>query len=139
MDHRAFVATPAHIRDVCPFLGVLRELTCRTVAVLDLLKTPEEHGADRSGGIVRAMHRDGVRERPGRPAHRAGGPAFDLVVSKLRRPVIRRGTVPRFSLIDRLARDDLSPMVSVIARRAMGNDAVGRGATAPWLHGCRGQ
>ena len=66
------------------------------------------------------MHRGGVRERPGRPAHRAGGPAFDLVVSKLRRPVIRRGTVPRFSLIDRLARDDLSPIVSAVAPAGYG-------------------
>ena len=66
------------------------------------------------------MHRSGVRERPGRPAHRAGGPAFDLVVSKLRRPVIRRGTVPRWSLIDRLARDDLRPIVSVVAPAGYG-------------------
>jgi hypothetical protein len=64
------------IRGACQFLGVLHELTCRTVAVRDLFKTPEEH-------------------------------EFDLAGSKLRRPVVRRGTVPRSSLIDRLARDDL--------------------------------
>ena len=66
------------------------------------------------------MNRSGVRERPGRPAHRAGGPVFDLVVSKLRRPVVRRGTVPRWSLIDRLARDDLRPIVSVVAPAGYG-------------------
>ena len=66
------------------------------------------------------MNRSGVRERPGRPAHRAGGPVFDLVVSKLRRPVVRRGTVPRWSLIDRLAGDDLRPIVSVVAPAGYG-------------------
>ena len=66
------------------------------------------------------MSHRGVRERPGRPAHRAGGPVFDLIVSKLRRPVVRRGTVPRWSLIDRLARDDLCPIVSVVAPAGYG-------------------
>jgi LuxR family maltose regulon positive regulatory protein len=66
------------------------------------------------------MNRSGVHERPTRPAHPAGGPAFDLVVSKLRRPVVRRGTVPRWSLIDRLARDDLSQIVSVVAPAGYG-------------------
>src|SRR5262252_10288132 len=60
------------------------------------------------------MSGSGVRERPS-PAHGAGGPAFDLVVSKLRRPPVRPGTVLRASLIDRLARDDLRPVVSVVA------------------------
>ena len=66
------------------------------------------------------MSHRGVRERPGRLAHRAGGPVFDLVVSKLRRPVVRRGTVRRWSLIERLARDDLRPIVSVVAPAGYG-------------------
>jgi len=61
----------------------------------------------------------GIRGRPGL-AHRAGGPAFDLVVSKLRRPPARPGAVLRSSLIDRLARDDLRPVVSVVAPAGYG-------------------
>ena len=58
-------------------------------------------------------------ERVG-PAQRAGGPAFDLVVSKLRRPPTRPGTVGRSSLIGRLARDDSGPIVSVVAPAGYG-------------------
>jgi hypothetical protein len=99
---------------------VLSELTCRTVAVLDLLKTAEEHGSRPLWGDRPVMNRSGVRERPGRPAHRPGGPVFDLVVSKLRRPVVRRGTVPRWSLIDRLSGDELRSIVSVVAPAGYG-------------------
>jgi LuxR family transcriptional regulator, maltose regulon positive regulatory protein len=53
-------------------------------------------------------------------AQRAGRPAFDLVVSKLRRPPTRPGTVPRPSLIERLARDDSHPIVSVVAPAGYG-------------------
>jgi LuxR family maltose regulon positive regulatory protein len=60
-----------------------------------------------------------VLQRAG-PAQRAGGPAFDLVVSKLRRPPIRPGTVRRSSLIERLARDDSRPVVSVVAPAGYG-------------------
>src|SRR5580704_4041329 len=45
---------------------------------------------------------------------------FDLMASKLRRPVVRPGTVPRRSLIDRLAQDDLRPIVSVVAPSGYG-------------------
>jgi LuxR family transcriptional regulator, maltose regulon positive regulatory protein len=55
-----------------------------------------------------------------RRARRAGGPAFDLVVSKLRRPVVRPGTVRRSSLIERLACDDARPVVSVVAPAGYG-------------------
>jgi LuxR family transcriptional regulator, maltose regulon positive regulatory protein len=51
---------------------------------------------------------------------RAGGPAFDLVVSKLRPPQARPGTVYRSSLIQRLARDDSRPIVSVVAPAGYG-------------------
>jgi LuxR family maltose regulon positive regulatory protein len=53
-------------------------------------------------------------------AQRAGGPAFDLVLSKLRRPSTRPGAVLRSSLIDRLARDDSRPIVSVVAPAGYG-------------------
>jgi LuxR family transcriptional regulator, maltose regulon positive regulatory protein len=60
-----------------------------------------------------------VRERSGQP-YRAGGPGFDLVASKLRHPLTRPGTVRRSSLIDRLAREDLQPIVSVAAAAGYG-------------------
>src|SRR5437899_1120779 len=44
-----------------------------------------------------------VRQRDGGP-RRAGGPVFDLFPSKLRRPLMRPGTVRRLPLIERLAR-----------------------------------
>ena len=48
------------------------------------------------------MSGSGVRERPGL-APRVAGPAFDLVVSKLRCPPARPGTVFRSLLVERLA------------------------------------
>jgi LuxR family transcriptional regulator, maltose regulon positive regulatory protein len=61
----------------------------------------------------------GVRKRAGRPRH-AGGPVFDPVTSKLRRPLVRPGTVRRSSLIERLVRPDLRPIVSVVAPSGYG-------------------
>jgi len=55
-----------------------------------------------------------VRRRPGR-SQRAGRPASDLVVSKLRRPLLRPGTIRRSLLIERLRRDAACPVVSVVA------------------------
>jgi LuxR family transcriptional regulator, maltose regulon positive regulatory protein len=55
-----------------------------------------------------------VRPQAGRP-HRAGRQGSDLVVSKMRRPLVRPGTVRRSLLIERLARGDLRPIVSVVA------------------------
>ena len=60
-----------------------------------------------------------VQQRVG-PAQRAGRPAFNLVVSKLRRAPTRAGTVPRSSLIDRLTREDSRPIVSVVAPAGYG-------------------
>ncbi len=60
-----------------------------------------------------------VRQHAGR-TYRGGGPAFDLVVSKLRRPVVRPGTIRRSSLIERLVRDDPRPIVSVVAPAGYG-------------------
>ena len=60
-----------------------------------------------------------VRERTGRPRG-AGGPVFDLVAAKLHGPLLRPGTVYRSSLIERLARDDHRPIVSVAAPAGYG-------------------
>jgi LuxR family maltose regulon positive regulatory protein len=60
------------------------------------------------------MGESDVRQRYGR-SRREGGLGSDLVVSKLRCPLIRRGTVPRSLLIERLARGDVQPIVSVVA------------------------
>jgi LuxR family transcriptional regulator, maltose regulon positive regulatory protein len=46
---------------------------------------------------------------------RGNGPAFDLFASKLRRPVLRPGIMRRSLLIERLARGDPRPIVSVVA------------------------
>jgi LuxR family maltose regulon positive regulatory protein len=60
-----------------------------------------------------------VRERSDQ-SQRAGGPAFDLAISKLRRPPIRPGTIRRSSLIERLADEDARPVVSVVAPSGYG-------------------
>jgi ATP/maltotriose-dependent transcriptional regulator MalT len=65
------------------------------------------------------MSASDVRGLPGR-APRSGGRTFDLVMSKLRRPVTRPGTVHRSLLVERLARDDLRPVVSVAAPAGYG-------------------
>ena len=65
------------------------------------------------------MSASDVRGRPARAA-RPGGPAFYLVVSKLRRPAPRPGTVRRPALVDRLARDDRCSVVSVVAPAGYG-------------------
>jgi len=56
----------------------------------------------------------GVDRRSDRP-RRENGPAFDLFAAKLRRPVLRPGTVRRSLLIERLAHGDPRPIVSVVA------------------------
>src|SRR6185437_7751570 len=48
--------------------------------------------------------------------HRAqAGRGYDLVTSKVRRPQVRPGMVRRSSLLERLARGDAGPIVSVVA------------------------
>ena len=49
-----------------------------------------------------------------------GGLPFELVVSKLRRPSVRPGTVRRSLLIELLARGDPRPVVSVVAPAGYG-------------------
>jgi LuxR family transcriptional regulator, maltose regulon positive regulatory protein len=60
-----------------------------------------------------------VRQRVGR-APPLGRPMFGLVVSKVRRPSMRPGTVRRSKLIERLAQDDSRPIVSVVAPPGFG-------------------
>jgi LuxR family maltose regulon positive regulatory protein len=60
-----------------------------------------------------------VRQQTGRPQD-VGRPAFDLVAAKLLRPLLPTGTVRRSSLIERLARDDSRPIVSVVAPAGYG-------------------
>jgi LuxR family maltose regulon positive regulatory protein len=66
------------------------------------------------GGHRRSMSDSDVRDRAGRTPQ-TGRPVFDLLASKLRRPVVRPGTVGRSSLTERLARGDRRPIVSVVA------------------------
>jgi LuxR family maltose regulon positive regulatory protein len=74
-----------------------------------------------------------VRQRDGR-SQRAGGPAFDLVASKLYGPLIRPGTVRRSSLIERLAGSDRCPIVSVVAPAGYGKTTL----LSQWAE-CNGQ
>ena len=48
-------------------------------------------------------------------AGRGVGDAFDLVASKLLRPLVRPGTVRRFPLLEQLANGDARRLVSVAA------------------------
>jgi LuxR family transcriptional regulator, maltose regulon positive regulatory protein len=61
----------------------------------------------------------GVRAWPDLP-HLTGGPVPDLIASKLRPPPARPGMIGRFSLIERLARDEGRPIVSVVAPAGYG-------------------
>ncbi len=60
-------------------------------------------------------------EAGSRPAR---GSVFDLVASKLRRPLVRQGTVRRLSLIERLAHGNGRPVVSVVAPPGYGKTTV---------------
>ena len=60
------------------------------------------------------MATGGVRQRDSEPEHVARA-AFDLVVSKLRRPQVRPGAVDRSRLVERLDQAGSRPIVSVVA------------------------
>ena len=64
-----------------------------------------------------------VREQAGR-SHRPGGPVLDLLASKLRRPVVRPGTIARLALLERLRRGQPYPIVSVVAPAGYGKTTV---------------
>src|SRR6478609_93969 len=91
------------------------------IAALDLI-----HGLGRSwsgrpspGEHRRSMSDSDVRERVDGPPQ-TGRPVSDLLESKLRRPMVRPGTVGRLSLTERLARGDPRPIVSVVAAPGYG-------------------
>ncbi|MGO9188684.1 MAG: AAA family ATPase [Streptosporangiaceae bacterium] len=65
------------------------------------------------------MGSSGVGQRTAR-LDRVGGPAFDLVASKLLRPVVRPGTVGRRALMERVAGGEARPIVSVVAPAGYG-------------------
>ena len=65
-------------------------------------------------GAVRSIGVSEVRQRHG-PAQHPGGLTFDLVASKLLRPLMRPGPVRRSLPIERLARGDPHAVVSVVA------------------------
>jgi len=50
----------------------------------------------------------------------AGAPPFDLIKGKLLRPLVRPGTIVRPGLVQRLARDNSRPIVSVVAPAGYG-------------------
>ena len=61
----------------------------------------------------------GARQRDGRP-RRMSNTVFGRVASERRRPLVRAGMVYRSPLIERLARGDLRPIVSVVAQPGYG-------------------
>ena len=71
------------------------------------------------GGTVRTIGVGEMRQQAGQ-SRRARRPQFDLVVSKLHRPLLRPGTVRRLPLLERLARDDTRPIVSIVAPAGYG-------------------
>ena len=77
---------------------------------------------DVCGGLF-SMNVSELFERGGR-AERAARPASDLTVSKLRRPLLRPGIVDRPLLIERLARGDYRPIVSVVAPPGYGKSTL---------------
>src|SRR5215472_7975461 len=91
-----------------------------------------------SGGASSVMGESDVRERDPR-SRRAEAPIFDLVMSKLHRPLIRPGSVRRSLLIDRLRRADSGPIVSVVGPPGYGKTtllsqwAEGNGQAVAWV------
>src|SRR6516225_3507746 len=67
----------------------------------------------------REMGDSDVRQRADRPGH-LGRPAFDLIAAKLLRPLVRPATIRRSSLLERLARGDPGPIVSMVAPAGYG-------------------
>ncbi len=70
-------------------------------------------------GAVAVIDDSDVRERPGR-VYREGGTTSDLVASKLLRPLARPGSILRSPLVERLARENSRPIVSVVAPAGYG-------------------
>jgi LuxR family transcriptional regulator, maltose regulon positive regulatory protein len=85
------------------------------------------------------MRSSQVWRQAGQPRGGAGGPAFDLLAAKLLRPHVRAETIRRSSLIDRLAKGDGRPVVSVVAPAGYGKTtllsqwAEGNGHAFAWV------
>ena len=88
---------------------------CWSVAALDLIRGFGRSWTGRPFWGELPGHGRERRESAGRAGTARGGPAFDLVASKFRRPLMRPGTVGRLPLIERLTQDDPRPIVSVVA------------------------
>lgn len=77
--------------------------------------------------------------RQSRQRRRGGGPAFELDESKLRRPLVPRGSVRRLSLLNRLMQGRSFPVVSVVAPSGYGKTtllsqwAEGNGQAFAWV------
>src|SRR5580704_6071217 len=89
--------------------------------MLDLVWALYQHVAAGFGEArtVGAMVDSDVLERSGQ-SYRGYGPMFDLVASKLRRPLARPGTILRLPLIERLAQTNPHRIVSVVAPSGYG-------------------
>src|SRR5262245_17944972 len=110
----------------------------RPVVRLDPICGFGDHGAAGHHGGRRGVGGVDVRQRSGR-ALRAGGPMSGPVVSKPGGPSMRPGTVHRSLLIERLARGDSRPIVSVVAPSGFGKTmllsqwAEGHGPAVAWV------
>ena len=84
------------------------------------------------------MGESDLREKPMR-SHRAEGPGFEGMMSKLMPPPVRPGTIDRTSLIEGLASVDPRPIVSVVAPPGYGKTtllsqwAESSGVPFPWV------
>ena len=73
-----------------------------------------------AGVCGQGMSVGNLRRRGGGRSPGVSRPGFDLVASKLRRPLVRPGTVPRSLLIERLRGGVGCPIVSVVAPAGYG-------------------
>src|SRR5215469_10202061 len=86
--------------------------------LVDLIEPSKHHG---TGDFWhrRGMSDTDLRQLADRPPN-VGRSAFELIAAKLLRPSVRPGTIRRPSLIERLARSDDRPIVSVVAPAGYG-------------------
>src|SRR5690348_357663 len=129
--HRAHRSTdtwrhfPAAVQPGAPSRRVLGSAASFVHFVaLDLIQSSADPGtAAISREAARALG-DSKTRQPSGPSHGAAGPVFDLIAAKLHRPPLRPGTVRRSSLIERLARGDRRPIISMVAPAGYGKTTV---------------
>src|SRR5689334_7125702 len=129
--HRAHRSTdawrhvPAAVQPGAPSRRVLGSAASFVHFVaLDLIQSSADPGtAAISREAARALG-DSKTRQPSGPSHSAAGPVFDLIAAKLHRPPLRPGTVRRSALIERLARGDRRPIISVVAPAGYGKTTV---------------